>query len=201
MVSEIRIYYEGDKRLRPGLLSFLKSEIGTARQRNIRFQLITGGSTDITIERFIQGVEANPDAFNILLVDSDSPDNGNLIACIKTRSCWDREIGRDVTDDQIHFMVQVMESWFLADKDALERYYGSGFRSNRLRQGSNVEQVPKDDVIRGLENATRNTSKKKYHKTKHAPDLLSAIDASRVRSVAPNCDKLFTSLHRIIART
>ena len=201
MVSEIRIYYEGDKRLRPGLLSFLESEISIARQRSIRFQLITGGSANITIERFIQGVEANPDAFNILLVDSDRPDNGTLIESIKARSTWDTRIGANVQDDQIHFMVQIMESWFLADKDALARYYGRDFRSNRLPQNPNVEHVPKDDVIRGLTDAASDTSQRTYHKTKHAPALLREIDPTKVRNAAPNCDRLFNTLRREIGGT
>ena len=197
MVSQIRIYFEGDVSLRPGLEAFLKPALDPARERNIRFTSIASGPIDETIKDFLNAVRDYPDALIILLVDSDRADNGRLIASIKSRSTWNNRIGAAVQDDQIHFMVQVMESWFLADKDALANFYGRGFRSNRLPQNPNVEQVPKDDVIRGIARAASDTSKRRYHKTRHAPDILKAIDPAKVRSVAPNCDRLFNTLQRL----
>ena len=194
MVTEIQIFFEGDKTLLKGFNAFLKPVIDSARQRRTRFQLVSGGSIAETIKDFLDAIQDNPDAFNILLVDSDGPDNGNLMSSVKALSTWDNHIGATVQDGQIHFMVQVMESWFLADKDALGRYYGRDFQPNRLPLNKNVEHVPGNDVISGLENATRPTRKGKYHKTRHAPDLLAQIDAAKVRQAAPNCDMLFASL-------
>ena len=201
MVSEIRIYFEGDRRLRPGLEAFLKPAIDLARERRVRFKAVAGGSTDETIKDFLDGVQDYPGALIILLVDSDRRDDGNLVAAVKSRSSWNTRLGAAVHEEQIHSMVQVMESWFLADKSAVERYYGNRFQSNRLPQDLNVEQIPKDDVIRGLEGATRNTSKKKYHKTRHATALLQAIDPAKVRNAAPNCDRLFVALNRLTTST
>ncbi len=201
MVTEIRIYFEGDRRLRPGLEAFLKPAIDLARERHIGFNAIAGGPTSETIKDFFDGVRDYPEALIVLLVDSDSRDDGNLIASVKSRSSWDNQAASNVQDDQIHFMVQVMESWFLADKSALERYYGNRFQSNRLPRNPSVEQISKDDVVRGLEEATRRTQKGKYHKTRHAPELLSAIDSSKIRSTAPNCDRLFASLQSAINST
>ena len=197
MVSEIYIYFEGDESLRTGFNAFIRRAINSAHERRARFRLIPGGPTDETIKDFMDGLQASPDALHILLVDSDRADNGRLIASIKSRSTWDARIGAGVQNSQIHFMVQVMESWFLADKDALASYYGRGFRSNRLPQNPNVEQVPKADVIRGIASAASDTSKKTYHKTRHAPALLQAIDPAKVRSAAPNCNKLFDALQRL----
>ena len=53
-------------------------------------------------------------------------------------------------DEQCHLMVQVMDvEWFLADRDALESYYGQGFLEavRFLKLNPNVEQVSKQDVI------------------------------------------------------
>ena len=201
MVREIQIFFEGAPDLKTGFNVFLKPVIDAARRRGIRFQLISCGPIDETVKDFMDAVQMRPDAFNVLLVDSDRPDNGNLIASLKARSTWNNRIGANVQDDQIHFMVQVMESWFLADKEALERYYGRGFRSNRLPQNSNVELVPKNDVIQGLANATRDIRNKRYHKTRHAPDLMQRLDVNKVRAVAPNCDRLFTTLERLVNNT
>ena len=198
MVKEIRVYFEGDDALRKGFNSFLKSEIDLARQRGLGFNLIAGGSTAETIKDFMTAARTHKDAINIVLIDSDKPDNGNLIADLKQRESWDTEVGAEIQDEQIHFMVQVMESWFLADRDALKKYYGQGFRDARLPGNQNVEQISKSDVYNGLKNATRDIHKNKYHKTQHAPDLLSSLDVDKVRCKAPSCNRLFHSLRSLI---
>ena len=198
MVKEIRVYFEGDSALRKGFNNFLKSEIDLARQRGLGFNLIAGGSTAETIKDFMIAARTHKDAINIVLIDSDKPDNGNLIADLKQRESWDTEAGAEIQDDQIHFMVQVMESWFLADRDALKKYYKQGFREKQLPGNPNVERISKSDVINGLVNATRNIRKKKYHKTRHAPDLLSNLDVAKICSNAPACNRLFRSLRSLI---
>ena len=197
MVSDIRIFVEGDKALLNGFRAFLKPVIDAARQRRIKFRVTPGGSKDETIKDFLDAVQDEPEVFNVLLIDSDRPDNGRLMASLKSSRIWDNQIGAAVRDDQIHFMVQVMESWFLADKDALARYYGQSFQANHLPQNPNVEQVLANDVIRRLEDATRRTQKETYHKTLHAPDLLAQIDSDKVRNAAPNCRRLFTALENL----
>ena len=199
MVKEIRVYFEGDNALRKGFNSFLKSEIDRACQRGLGFRTIAGGSTAETIKDFMTAARTHKDAINIVLIDSDKPDNGNLIAEVKRRASWDMEVGAEIQDSQIHFMVQAMESWFLADRDALKRYYGQGFLEKRLPGNqNNVEQISKSDVDNGLKNSTRDTRKKKYHKTRHAPDLLSSLDVDKVRCNAPSCNRLFHSLRSLI---
>ena len=197
MVEEIRIYFEGDRRLRIGFHSFFGSIIGEARKRQIRFQLVAGGATPI--RDFMNAVRAHPDSFNLLLVDSDAPDDGTLIRRVKAHADWDASVARVVNDEQIHFMVQVMESWFLADRDALLRFYGAGFREGRLPGNPAEEQIPKVDVLEGLRHATRATQKGTYHKTQHAPKLLGIVSPDRVRSSAPACERLFDTLERVVS--
>ena len=91
-------------------------------------------------------------------------------------------------------MVQLMEAWFLADPEALERFYGNGFRRNALRQNPQVEEIPKADVLESLKQAVKETKKQRYHKTQHAPLILESLDPIKVRKAAPNCDRLFREL-------
>jgi len=91
-------------------------------------------------------------------------------------------------------MVEMMESWFHADKDALESFYGPDFRRNALKPNPRVEEIPKKDLMDGLKAATRNTSKGPYHRTGHAPKLLERIHPTLVRDAAPNCRKLFDAI-------
>jgi hypothetical protein len=96
-------------------------------------------------------------------------------------------------------MVQVMESWFLADTNSLVEFYGQNFNANALPQNANVEKIPKSDVETGLANATKNTQKGKYHKTKHGPKILQLINSQKVRESAPHCQRLFETLFESLA--
>jgi hypothetical protein len=71
------------------------------------------------------------------------------------------------------------------------QFYGKGFQEAPLRGNPNVEEIPKADVLSRLKKATKDTKRGEYHKTKHAPALLAVINVSRVRSAAPNCDRMF----------
>ena len=88
-------------------------------------------------------------------------------------------------------MVEMMESWFHADKDILGDYYKGGLRKEALKPNPKVEEISKQDLIEGLKAATKDTTKGKYHKTKHAPALLQSIKPELVRKAAPNCERLF----------
>lgn len=92
----------------------------------------------------------------------------------------------NTSDDQAHLMVQVMESWFLVDTNALATYFGQGFSMSALPgAGAQIEGVPKDDVISGLRNATRNSRRGEYHKGRHSPDLLKQVDPKALEQASP----------------
>ena len=172
MPREIRIYFEGDKSLKAGFDAFLR-EIGEradAAQCTLRI-VATGGTPE---RDFGIALRKHPGAWNILLRDSEGPWNQDLQA-----------------SDSTFWMVEMMESWFHADKDALAEYYKSGFRKAALKANPNVEEIFKQDLIDGLKAATKDTTKGKYHKTKHAPALLQSVNPARVRKAAPNCERLF----------
>ena len=81
---------------------------------------------------------------------------------MRTRDGWERP--DEATDENAHLMVQCMEAWFLADKDNLAAYFGHGFNRNALPGRQEIEDVAKDDVLRGLKNATRQCKKGEYGK-------------------------------------
>ena len=196
----MKIYFEGHRTLRSGFTKFLAPIRDIAARRQIDINLVNGDSKWETVRDFVRAVRTDDDTVhNMLLVDSDKAVSNTSSMCeeIRRGSTWDNAVVVD--DRQLHFMVQVMESWFLADKSALEDYYGRSFRTNRLPSNPNVEQIQKADVESGLRSATRETGKGADHKTRHAPDLLARIDPSRVRSVAPHCDRLFRELGQALA--
>jgi hypothetical protein len=76
----------------------------------------------------------------------------------------------------------------------LAEFYGQNFNTNALPKNANIEKIPKFDVESGLANATKNTQKGEYHKTKHGPKLLQLIDPQKIREAAPHCEKLFATI-------
>ena len=189
---EVYVYYEGDKKLQPGLRKFLDEFY----RQGAKIRLVAGGGD--CVGDFITGMKSNNNAVNILLKDSEERNIQEALREVKSHDHWDTKLGSQVGDEQLHFMVQVMESWFLADRQALRSYYGQDFLESRLPSNSNVEEISKDDVLNGLEEATRDTKKGKYHKTRHAPDLLERMDGATVRAAAA-CNRLFVALENATA--
>ncbi len=191
MVTEIRIYFEGDKLLKPGFSEFFAELKKRARERRCEFHLIAAGGGSEACRFFGLALKNNVGAFNILLKDGEGPIGVNAAIGLCQEYGWDK-----FHVNSIFWMVEMMESWFHADKEALEGFYGQGFNKNALRPNPRVENIPKADVREGLRNATVKTRPGNYfdNKTTHGPKLLALIDPRRVRTASPNCEKLFAAL-------
>jgi uncharacterized protein DUF4276 len=180
-VSSIRIYVEGGgdrkdikSKCRKGFAEFFKKIVPEGQ----RPKVTACGTRNKAFRSFQIATRQNPQNINILLVDSEAPVSKNPWEHLKDRDNWDRP--DKVTDDSVHLMVQCMESWFLADKDVLEKYYGQDFSLGALPKRINIEEISKSDLQEGLEQATRHSQKGLYHKTKHAFDILALIHPSKL---------------------
>lgn len=130
-------------------------------------------------------MKSNPDLISVLLLDSESPFGPD---CVRQQRL------RPFDQSRIFWMIQLMESWFLADPDALARYYTKDFRKDALRGNPRIEEIPKVEVEAKLKQATRETGKGRYHKTDHAPGILALLDPDRARHASPACNRLFDEL-------
>jgi Domain of unknown function (DUF4276) len=200
-VTEIRLYIEGggDGRntkslLRKGFHAFFKELVDLARNREIGWNIVVCGSRNNAFRDFQNALKAHPNAFNILLVDSESPVRKSSWKHLQERDNWDSS----ADDDSCHLMVQTMEAWFLADIEALKKFYGHSFNENLISQNQNVEEIDKSSLETYLKKISRNTSKGEYQKIQHASKLLELINATKVRIASPHCDRLFTTVIRII---
>ena len=156
----------------------------------------TGGKMNKDLdERLIPNGEYK-DALNILLVDSENPVEKAPWVHLKTHDSWDLKKSHD---EHCHLMVQCMEAWIITDVDVLKDFYGGGFNESILPDNPKVEEISKSDVETSLKKATRNTQKGEYHKINHGPKILGLINVNRVRTVAPHCDRLFTTLTEIMS--
>ena len=95
-------------------------------------------------------------------------------------------------------MIQTMETWIVADTEALADYYGQNFRKSALPSTNDLEAISKTEIASALKRATQATQKEEYHKIRHASDLLKQIDSSKVRDRCPSCEKLFDDMIRAI---
>ena len=93
---------------------------------------------------------------------------------------WDKP--QIASEKDCHLMVELMESWFLADINTLKQYYGQGFNENCFSGQTNIECIPKKNVIQSLENATRATQKGTYSKGSHSFEILEHIDSNKIIS-------------------
>ncbi|HEY6292163.1 MAG TPA: DUF4276 family protein [Terriglobia bacterium] len=95
-----------------------------------RLSIIACGSRSEAFKDFQRRLRRRTDEFVILLVDSEGPVGAQTSwAYLKAKDNWRRPTG---TDDQAHLMVQCMQAWFLADREALGEFYGQGFLAGSL---------------------------------------------------------------------
>ena len=192
----VKVYVEGGGDSRPlktacrqGFSAFIKKAGLVGRTPSI----VACGSRESAFDRFKTAVANNQTA--LLLVDAEGPvTTTGPWQHLKRQDNWGRP--RAATDEQCHLMVQVMESWFLADVGALESFFGRDFRESALPQNPKIENVRKQDVKTGLEQATRNTSKGKYDKGKHSFEILAELDPALVRCKSRHADRFLCELEQ-----
>ena len=210
-MTQIALYVEGGgdtaqqkAELRQGFDGLLERAKSSARAKRLGWKLVCSGDRRAAYETFINAVRTNPDAINVLLVDSEDPiapetrdsgrDAAERVAHLRQRDGWDLSATRP---ERVHLMVQCMEAWIVADPGAVAVYYGQGFSPTVLPARPNLEEEPKPDVKDKLARATRGTQKGEYGKIKHASQLLQRIDPTRVAHRCPR----FASLMRWLEQT
>jgi hypothetical protein len=194
----VKIYVEGGGhnpdtivRCRQGFAEYCR-KVAPNRQPRI----IACGGRQQTFDRFKTEVERGKAGEQCaLLVDSEGSVKPGIAPAshLHVRDGWNFT---QLPQDRVFLMVQAMEAWFMADRNALAGYYGEGFRPNALPYDErNIEEIPKDDLERCLIKASRDTkTKEKYHKTKHAFALLGEIDPSKVQLGSPHA----AAFHRFL---
>jgi hypothetical protein len=160
-------------------------------------RIVRGKGRQRTFDLFKTEVE-NPKAGEIalLLVDSeDAVEATNTVwQHLKKRDGWNRPDG--ARDDQAFLMVQVMETWFLADRGMLHTYFGAQFTDAPLQAWPSLEAVPKSTVFSALDRATVRCAKP-YSKGKVSYELLGKLNPALVTAACPHASDLLTRLRAI----
>lgn len=216
-MKEIVIYVEGGgdtaqqkAELRQGLDRLLGEVKQAARDRRLGWKLVPSGGRAATYKAFMNAVaHGRAGTVHILLVDSEGPltpeslpppdeppaarearERANAMVRrehLQRRGGWNLA---DISPEQIHLMVQCMETWLVADPDGLARYYGQGFHVRSLPIRRDLEEEPKAALHAKLAAATKETrsgaySEANHAKIKHASRILSMISAEAVKLRCP----------------
>jgi len=162
-------------------------------ERNPR--VIASGGRLKAFQNFCDALASGRDEVILLLVDAERPVAASVwIHLSAPPDNWRKP--QVASAEQAHLMVQSMEAWFIADREAVTRYYGRGFRVNSLPRRQDIENIPKDDLVPALERASGNTKKGRYHKTRHAYEILALISPAKVRQSSPHAHRFFRVLEQ-----
>lgn len=95
-------------------------------------------------------------------------------------------------------MTQIMESWFLADRDVLKAFFGQGFKENALPATNNaIEGIAKQQVYAALAQATSNCkTKTAYGKGEHSFRLLANVDPAKITRASPWAKRFVDELRK-----
>lgn len=193
----VKVYVEGgspgklENECRRGFSEFFKR----AGLEGHMPRVIACGGRNRAWDRFCAALRlGEPETISLLLVDSEARvlSERRPLQHLRSRDCWVRPEG--ARDEQVHLMVQCMESWFLADVSALESFFGAGFKSASLSRRGDIENIPKGDVFDQLTLASRKSRKGTYHKGSHSFEILANIDPAKVVHCSPFAKRLVEAL-------
>lgn len=193
----LKLYVEGGgdsdalrSRCREGFRGFLEKAGFSGRMPRI----VACGGRRAAYDRFKTACESNETA--MLLLDSEG--------LVTVSSPWQHLAQRTgdgfrppqgATDDHCHLMVVCMESWFLADQDALSRFFGQGFNANALPKNTAIETIAKDDVYSGLHKASANCkTKAPYGKGDHSFKILLLLRPDKIAGASPWAKRFLDTL-------
>ena len=196
---------DAKRQLRQGMDEFLCELKAKCRDSRRNWKLVLSGGRNDTIEDFADAHRrASSGEIVVLLVDSEAPVSEAPISAsiptahLRAKGGQAAKLLKDAPDDAIHLMVQTMETWIVADPEALAAYYGQNFAANAIPKATDLETVDKAVIANALARATRRTGKGRYDKIEHASDLLAKIDPTKARRRCRHCDRLFSVLARAI---
>ena len=161
-----------------------------------KIRIIPSGSRGAAFKNFCTAINNATDTDNvILLIDSEAP-----VASTNRYKPWDHlqtrtgdqhwQKPQNADDDSAHFMTQCMESWFIADKQELKKYYGNKFKEQSLPRNTDIEQISKQQLFDSLKKATRETQKGEYSKGNHSFKILARVGPVKIKDQSCWADRL-----------
>lgn len=180
------LYIEGEPNTPNGDLRQCFSKLFEKRLKGKLPKTILGAGKKLTIDKFKNNrLEAQ---MFLLLVDLDGKED-KIEADLEEHQLLDHR-------ENVFYMIQEMENWFLSQPKILDEYYGKDTVtkkkiSEKLPKKKAVDIDNPDKVLQGL---TKTTPRGEYHKITHAVELLKLLDASKLEVDFPEFKRLIDRL-------
>ena len=166
-------------------------EIIVGREQQEAFALFNS-----QLSRYTGQEETEPQP--LLLVDSEEPvANGHTVwDHLQTRHQHRFQRPTNATEHSAFMMVQAMETWFVADPPALQRFFGSSLDTSVFQSLPPLETILKGDALNTLQQATLRCGRH-YSKGRRSYGLLAEIDPATVAAACPHADQLLQYLRTL----
>lgn len=148
-------------------------------------RLVACGGRDSAFDDFnIAHANKSDSDYVAMLIDSEDPlDNLDVWGHLKRRDGWDKPL--DSEDDQVLFMTTCMETWIVADQDALAKHYGDRLQESALPPLYDLESRLRHDIQERLAHATRDCSNA-YKKGKRSFAVLEKLSPDELEWYLPS---------------
>lgn len=197
---KVKLYIEGggesalqDTLFRKGWATFFeKAGLGALRKMPAT---VRGGSREQTFDAYQRAVQTRIDGeLPLLLVDSEEVVRAGRTAWehLAEADGWQRPGGAG--EDTAFLMITCMETWFIADREALRKFFHGGWRENAVPQWPDLERMEKSRIFLALAAATAECGRKRYSKGSLSFDILRVIDPNVVMQHCPSARKLIERL-------
>ena len=163
-------------------------EIGVGGGQNETFALFSG-----QLAHYDGPDETEPKP--LMLIDSEEPVASGHTPWEHLQSRRRQRFQRpaDADDHSAFLMAQAMETWFIADRPALQRFFGPSFNEREFQDLPALETIPKDDALQKLRQST-GRCRPRYRKGRVSYDLLAEINPARVAAACPHAQELLDYL-------
>ncbi len=197
---KIKIYIEGggdsrtqDSEFRSGWTAFFE-KAGLKDLRKMPRPVRCGGRKDAFNDFCTAVATRKPDELPLLLVDSEDfvKAGHDVWQHLKARDKWSKpdKAGKD----DAFLMITCMESWFIADREALKDFFKGCWNDRALPKWPDLEKVDRKKAYAALVKATANCGERQYAKGKVSFELLKVIDPAVIEETFPSAKALLKRL-------
>lgn len=162
-------------------------------------RVVACGPRDRAYRNFRQAVREGKD-FPVLLVDSEvtiqdrhqPPISSGVWHHLLSNDRWMRP--QQAADDQAQLMVTSMETWLVADRQALMDYF-PGLIAGRLPPVEELERRSTEEIIQALKRSTESSTKGRYNKSHHSFALLGLLNPTELERRLPHFRRFIEAMH------
>lgn len=161
-------------------------------------RIVACGGRDEAFNMFCNSITSSRnDDFPMLLVDSEDPIASDPWHHLKVRDDWDCPVGAE--DDQAQMMVTCMETWIMADHEALRRFFGSCLREGALIPAGDLERRSRQELLEALKSATNECGRNRgYDKGKRSFQILAEVNPELLAEKLPYFCRFRQTLSRYL---